>query len=192
MPPQDRHQQHRNQHQNPNEEDEDEIHRCLYCEYLRQHDYYDHRWEGSFLVDILEFHGGLKSDDLIDWLVSVEEILEFKQVLLDCHVPLVAMRFQGHAATWWKQLKKTRSHTGKAPIHSWEKLTKHMRQTFLPHNYERTMYTKLQNLRQGSRNVDDYTEEFALLLTRNEIHDNEVHDSQIHDSQVHDVDDYTE
>uniref|UniRef100_A0A0D3AAR2 Uncharacterized protein n=1 Tax=Brassica oleracea var. oleracea TaxID=109376 RepID=A0A0D3AAR2_BRAOL len=67
------------------------------------------------------------------------------------------MRFRGHAATWWKQLKTTRSRTGKEPINTWEKLTKHLRQTFLPHNYERTMCTRLQNLRQGSRSVDEYT-----------------------------------
>uniref|UniRef100_A0A0D2ZZG8 Retrotransposon gag domain-containing protein n=1 Tax=Brassica oleracea var. oleracea TaxID=109376 RepID=A0A0D2ZZG8_BRAOL len=36
------------------------------------------------------------------------------------------------------------------------------------------MFTRLQNLRQGSRSVDDYAEEFSLLLTRNEIFDSEV------------------
>lgn len=84
------------------------------------------------------------------------------------------MRFRGHTATWWKQLKTTRSHNGKTPIQSWDKLTKLLRQTFLPHNYERTMYTRLQNLRQGSRTVDEYAEEFALLLTRNEINDSQI------------------
>lgn len=36
------------------------------------------------------------------------------------------------------------------------------------------MFTRLRNLRQGSRFVDDYADEFSLLLTRNEIHDNEM------------------
>lgn len=100
--------------------------------------------------------------------------MEFKQVPFARCVPLVAMRFRAHAATWWKQLKTTRSRTGKTPINSWDKLTKHLRQTFLPHNYERTMYTKLQNLRQGNRTVDEYAEEFALLLTSNEINDSQI------------------
>lgn len=36
------------------------------------------------------------------------------------------------------------------------------------------MYTMLQNLRQGNRTVDEYAEEFALLLTRNDIHDSQI------------------
>ena len=36
------------------------------------------------------------------------------------------------------------------------------------------MYTKLQKLRQGSHSLDEYAEEFSLLLIRNEIHDREV------------------
>lgn len=76
--------------------------------------------------------------------------------------------------TIWKQLKATRSRTGKDPIQSWEKLTKHFCLTFLPHNYDRTIYNRLQNLRQGNQSVDDYAEEFALLLTRTEIHDSQI------------------
>lgn len=49
-----------------------------------------------------------------------------------------------------------------------------MRKSFLPYNFDRTMFTRLQNLCQDTRSVDDYAEEFTLLLTRNEILDNEV------------------
>ena len=115
-PPQDRRQ--RNQHQFPIEEDEDAQHRQVFLEDLQQRDNYGNQWEKRFRVDIPEFHGGLRGDDLIDWLISVEEILEFKQVPPAWRVPLVATRFRSHAAKWWKQLKSTRSRTGKAPIQS--------------------------------------------------------------------------
>uniref|UniRef100_A0A0D3D8J9 Uncharacterized protein n=1 Tax=Brassica oleracea var. oleracea TaxID=109376 RepID=A0A0D3D8J9_BRAOL len=36
------------------------------------------------------------------------------------------------------------------------------------------MLTRLQNLRQGTRSVNDYVEEFSLLLTRNELPDSVV------------------
>jgi hypothetical protein len=44
-----------------------------------------------------------------------------------------------------------------------------MQPAFLPYNYTRTIYQRLQNLSQGSKTVDEYTEEFYKYLTRVEL-----------------------
>ena len=44
-------------------------------------------------IDISEFHGGLAKEDFLDWVNAVEDILEFKEVLNEKWVLLVAIRF---------------------------------------------------------------------------------------------------
>ena len=87
----------------------------------------------------------------------MEEVLEFKEVLENKKVTLVATRFRGRAAAWWQQTKLTRVQKGKKKLELWEKLKKHMQAMFLPHNYTRLMYQKLQSLTKGNSSVEKYT-----------------------------------
>lgn len=107
---------------------------------------FDDRWEKGFKSEIPEFHGGSTAEELLDWIVTVDEILEFKRVPLDRCVPVITMRFRNRAAAWWTQLKTTRARAGKTRIMSWEKMKKHLRKTFLPFNYDHIMFQRLQNL----------------------------------------------
>ena len=48
-------------------------------------------------TDIPEFHGSLQPEEFLDWLATIEEILEFKGILENKRVPLVATRLRGRA-----------------------------------------------------------------------------------------------
>ena len=58
------------------------------------------RWESGFKLDIPEFSGGMQPMEFLDWVVAVEEILNFKRVPEDRRVSLVATKFRGRAAVW--------------------------------------------------------------------------------------------
>ncbi|GJV37311.1 putative reverse transcriptase domain-containing protein [Tanacetum coccineum] len=128
------------------------------------------RWESRMRVNISDFTGDtLSPEGFIDWLVAVEEVFEFKEVPKNKRVLLIATKLRGRASAWWQQLKLTRERVGKPRITSWQKMKKCMWANFIPHNYQRKMYQWLQNLKQGSKSVKDYTTEFYQLIARNDI-----------------------
>ena len=130
-------------------------------------------WETGFKTEIPEFHGNSSAEELLDWIVTVEEILEFKRAPMERCVPLLTMRFRNRAAAWWIQLKTTRARLGKPKIMSWDKLKSKLKKTFLPYNYDQLMFQRLHHIRQGTRSVAEYSQEFFLLLTRVDIQDSE-------------------
>ncbi|GJV32643.1 putative reverse transcriptase domain-containing protein [Tanacetum coccineum] len=118
-------------------------------------------------VNIPDFAGDtLSPEGFIDWLVAVEEVFEFKEVPENKRVSLIATKLHGRASAWWQRLKLTR-------IMSWQKIKKCMRANFIPYNYQRQIYQRLQNLKQGSKSVEDYTTEFYQLIARNDIQETE-------------------
>ncbi|GJZ48798.1 putative nucleotidyltransferase, ribonuclease H [Tanacetum coccineum] len=128
------------------------------------------RWESGMRVNIPEFDGNtLNPEGFIDWLVAVEEVFEFKEVPENKRVSLIATKLRGRASAWWQQLKLTRERVGKPRVTSWRKMKKLLRENFIPHNYQRLMYQRLQNLKQGTKSVKDYTTEFYQLIARNDI-----------------------
>ena len=101
------------------------------------------RWEHCFKFEIPEIHGSQVADELLNWIATVDEILEFKHVPLERCVLVLAMRFLNRAVARWSQLKASRLRLEKFKIDLWDKLKKHIMKMFLPYNYDALRFQNL-------------------------------------------------
>jgi len=56
-------------------------------------------------VDIPEFEEKMQPDDFIDWPTTMELIFDFKDILDNRKVKIVAIKLRKHASIWWEHLK---------------------------------------------------------------------------------------
>lgn len=110
--------------------------------------------------------GKIKAEEFVVWLNTVERVFDYKEIANHRKVKLVAIKLTKHASAWWEQLKMRRERMGKSRITIWDKMKKELRRKFLPDNYLQEWHSKLYNFPQGNKYVDEYTEEFDLLMIR--------------------------
>ncbi|OMO69839.1 reverse transcriptase [Corchorus capsularis] len=125
------------------------------------------------LVEIPEFDGRGQPDDFLEWLHTVERIFQYQDVPENKQVKLVAIKFRKHASLWWENLRMQRERKGKEKVRTWDKMVRELKKKFLPEDYKQDVFLKLQNLKQGSMSVLDYTAEFDALMIKANINEPE-------------------
>jgi hypothetical protein len=110
-----------------------------------------------FLKELFEpsFQGKNDPEVYLEWETKME-------MVFDCHsyseikkVKLATIEFTDYAIVWWDQLLINRRNR-EPPVDTWEEMKMLMRKRFVPSHYYKGLYQNLQNLRQGSKSVDDY------------------------------------
>jgi len=127
----------------------------------------------DFKVEIPKFEGQLNSDEFIDWMNTVERVFEYKDVPDDKKVKLVALKLRQYASIWWSNVLSKRAKKGEGKIRSWRKMKGKPKAKFLLSHYLQDNYTKLYNLRQESKGVEEYTQEFERLIMTCNIRESE-------------------
>ncbi|XP_073120094.1 uncharacterized protein [Henckelia pumila] len=96
--------------------------------------------------------------------------------VFDCHnysdskkIKLAVVEFVDYALIWWDQLVTTRRRNRERPVETWEEMKQIMKKRFVPNYYYHDMFKRLQNLKQGSRSVEDYSKELEITMIRANI-----------------------
>lgn len=78
-------------------------------------------------------------------------------------VKFVNLKLKDHALVWWIKFMLNNLEN-KEKTRSWIRMKEKLKERFLPSDYHQTLCQKFHNLGQYNKSVDEYTEEFYMLL----------------------------
>ncbi|KAF9611789.1 hypothetical protein IFM89_035774 [Coptis chinensis] len=87
----------------------------------------------------------------------------------------VATRLRGFALIWWTEFLQQRLCQNLGQVTTWERMKEALVTKFIPMNYAQQLHRKLQDFKQDSKTVQEYTESFYHLQSRcNQLESEEV------------------
>lgn len=122
---------------------------------------------------IPKFEGSTDVEEFLSWELKIDKLFRMYEYSEDKKIKLAASEFDGYALLWWENLVNTRAELGEPPIVTWAGMKREMRARFVPRHYTRSLYEKLQNLKQGIRSVDEYYQEMELIIQRARVREAE-------------------
>jgi len=130
----------------------------VYTRRSRRHHRPHERSYINFKVDILEFEDQLDPDLFLDWLETVERVVEFEDIPEEKKVKLVALKLRKYVSIWWSNVVYKRVRKCKGKIKTWEKMKAKLKSKFLCPYYLQDNFLKLHHLKQGSKSVGSTVE----------------------------------
>jgi hypothetical protein len=103
-----------------------------------------------------KFVGSTDVEEYLNWELKVEKLWRMHEYTKDKKIKLASSEFDDYALIWWDNLVQSRIEDGYPPIVTWRAMKKELRACFVPRNYIRSLYDRLQNLKQGPLSIDAY------------------------------------
>ena len=73
-------------------------------------------------IDVGEFPGNLKLDELIDQINELEEYFEYEDIRDPDRVKFAKAKMKGHAKIWWQEIQLERNRRRKEKITKWDRM----------------------------------------------------------------------
>ncbi|XP_057543336.1 uncharacterized protein LOC130821562 [Amaranthus tricolor] len=125
-------------------------------------------------IDIPEFDGhSYDPGKYLEWEDRMDNYFEFKNTPPDQQYKLAKVKLIKSAAIWLEGMQKRRVREERGRINSWTKLKKHMKRKYVPTSYKQQQYIQLNAMKQGTKSVDEYRNEWERLYVLCDPHETE-------------------
>ena len=99
----------------------------------------------------------------MEWEAGLERYFEFKETFEEQQYKLAKIKLTKLAAIWLEGIQKQRRREDRERINTWTKLKKHLRRKYVPSSYRQNLFVQWSTLKQGSKTVADYIQEWEKL-----------------------------
>ncbi|KAK1617486.1 hypothetical protein QYE76_023003 [Lolium multiflorum] len=120
-----------------------------------------------------KFKGEDDAEAYLSWALKVDKIFRIHNYSGAKKVAMESLEFEDYANTWWEQVVTLREEKGEDPIDTWEEMKEEMQARFVPTHYKTDLFNKLQQLKQGTKTVEEFFKEMELTMMRANIQDSE-------------------
>ena len=125
-------------------------------------------------LEVSRFYGELNPNAFFDWIMSMEDYFDWYAMLENRKFNFVKAKLKGAARLWWYNIENQLQIMSQPPIDTWDEMKLKMKERFIPTNYEQLMYTKLFSLKQDTKSIEAYKEEFNELSIQNQVRESDA------------------
>lgn len=125
-------------------------------------------------LDIPDFSGVIQNpEDYLEWEASLERYFEYKDTSEEQQYKIAKMKITKLAAIWFEGVQRQRRRENRGRIDTWAKLKKHLRRKYMPPTYKQNLFVQWSTLRQGTRTVSEYIQEWEKVSVLCEVNEPE-------------------
>ena len=121
---------------------------------------------GKLKFTMPKFTGSNDPEEYISWALKVDKIFRLHNYEEEKKIAMASLEFQDYVLIWWEQVIERRAARGEPPITTWAQMKDVMRARFVPNYYNRDLFKKLQQLKQGTKSVEEYYKEMEIAMIR--------------------------
>jgi hypothetical protein len=128
---------------------------------------------GKLKFSMPKFEGTSDPDAYLTWELKVDKIFRVHNYSEEKKVHMAALDFDGYALIWWEQIQNQREENDELLVTTWAEMKREMRACFVSKHHKRDLFDKLQNLKQGSKYVEEYYKEMEQAMIKAHVREDE-------------------
>ena len=116
-----------------------------------------------------KFKGEENPEAYIEWELKVEKIFRIHNYSEEKKMAMASLEFEDYANIWWEDQQAHRERNQQDPISTWDEMKTVMYARFVPEHYRQDLFNKLQQLKQGTKSVEEYYKEIEMTMLRADL-----------------------